>query len=560
MSRFIAIDFDAGGLLVASGFAKGDAARLETAAASFDDPRPLSAAHADEAGDRLKALLAQAGIAPAPALVALGRDRVIVKEVKHPKTAPVDEPAIVRFQAQRDLTESPDDVHMDYVPVPTGEGEESRATVVFVRKDLYEAAKAACERAGLKLAGVTPRPFAAVAVAKAAAATHAVPPPDDPNGAVAVLSLWEGGGEFVVADHQRLAYSRSVSAAALGSEATLVGEVKRSLAAYAAGHPKAPLQAVYLAEGHAGGGSWAARLDATLPVPVYPFDPLGGLAADGVPAALRGRFVGPVGLLAARGPGLPVNFVTPRQPRAEPNKLRSRGLLGLVALIALGGVAFAGSKVVNNSLDDKIKALNARKAGVQEELKAQQADTARIAAADEFRDRSVVWLDELYNVAVMNPDPDKMRLKEFEARIPEPKVEQRKPLAAAPAVPPPGGSTVPVAPVLPGAKPPVLAAKPAEKKPAGVIKLVYVAPNSTLPEKLKELFIQDEKTYQRPNLQYGATSGGKSDSDRTQEFTLTAEVMKKPPAEYTRKLNVKFPEAPKLPPPVDPDAEGENNQ
>jgi Tfp pilus assembly PilM family ATPase len=551
LSRFLAIDFDAGGLLVASGFTKGDATRLEKAAASFDDPRPLSAAHADEAGDRLKALLAQAGIAPAPALVALGRDRVIFKDVRYPKTAPVDEPAVVRFQAQRDLTESPDDVHMDYVPVPTGEGEESRATVVFVRKDLYEAAKAACERAGLKLAGVTPRPFAAVAAARAAAATHAVPPPDDPNGAVAVLSLWEGGGEFVVADHQRLVYSRSVSAAALGSEAMLVGEVKRSLAAYTAGHPKAPLQAIYLAEGHAGGGSWAARLDATLPVPVYPFDPLGGLAAEGVPAALRGRFVGPVGLLAARGHTLPVNFVTPRQPRAEPNKVRSRAVLGGVALLALGGVGFAGSKVMNSSLDDKIKALNVRKAGVQEELKAQQADTARIAAADEYRDRSVVWLDELYNVSAMNPDPDKMRLKEFEARIPEPKVEQRKPgLSAAPTQRPAG---TPAAAGLPAAKPAV-AFKPAEKKPAGTVKLVYVAPNSTLPEKLKELFIQDEKTYQKPVLQYGASSGGH------QDFTITAEVMKKPPSEYTRKLTAKFPEPPKLPPPVDPDADGENNQ
>jgi Tfp pilus assembly PilM family ATPase len=555
VSRFLAIDFDAGGLLVASGHTRGDAARLENAAASFDDPRPLSAAHAEEAGDRLKALLAQAGIAPAPALVALGRDRVIFKEVKHPKTAPADEPAIVRFQAQRDLTESPDDVHMDYVPVPTGEGEENRATVVFVRKDLYEAAKTACERAGLKLAGVTPRPFAAVAAARAAAATNAVPPPDDPNGAVAVLSLWEGGGEFVVADHQRLAYSRSVSAAALGSEAALVGEVKRSLAAYTAAHPKHPLQAIYLAEGHAGGGSWAARLDATLPVSVYPFDPLGGLAADGVPAALRGRFVGPVGLLAARGHALPINFVTPRQPRAEPNKVRSRGLLGLVALLVLGGGAFAGSKVMHNSLDDKIKGLNARKAAVQADLKAQQADTARIAAADEYRERSVVWLDELYNVAVMNPDPDKMRLKEFEAKIPEPKVEQRKPGQAAP----PAGSPVAAA-GLPGAKPPAagvkpaVAAKPAEKKPAGTLKLVYVSPNSTLPDKLKELFIQDEKGYQKPVLQFGATSGG------NQEFTITAEVMKKPPTEYTRRLTAKFPEAPKLPPPVDPDAEGENNQ
>lgn len=554
MSRFLAIDTDAGGLLVVSGFAKGDTVRTEQVVAVFDDPRPLSAANAQDMAKRLKAGMAEHHIAPAPVLLCLGRDRVIFKEIKHPKTPPVDEPAIVKFQAQRELTESPDDVHMDYIPVPTKEGEECRATVVFVRKDLYEAAQELCEEAGLKLAGVMPRPFAAVAIAREAVAAAVVPPLDDPqHGSVAVFSVWDGGGEFVVAHHDRLVFSRSVSASALSSEAALVGEAKRSIAAFAAQHSKTPIQAIYLAEGHSGGGSWAARLQAALPMPVYPFDPLHAAPANAVPPHLRGRFVGPIGMIAARGKGaLPINFVAPRQPRAEPNKIRSRVLLGLVLLIGIGAMLAVGTMILGKELDKKIEVQTQLKTQVQNEIKEHQTDTARLTAVDDFRSRDVCWLDVLYDMTVVYPDIDKMRLKEFEARIPDPKVETKKPMATA------GANSVAKPPLsgqpatgLSGTKPPVAtASKPVERKTAGTVSLTLFAPEVKSPDRLREVFGQDDKTYRNPVIKFGTQSGG------GQEFTITAEVYKKKPTEFSKVLTAKFPELPKKEePPVDPEGE-----
>src|SRR5581483_2504362 len=200
LPRFLAIDADAHGLFVAAATLRGGGAiTIEHALALGDETAPLSPANAADLGARLKDLLRQAGVRPAPVLLCIGRDRVIPKAVRHPPTAPAEEPAVVRFQAVRELTENADDVLMDYVPVGEPTAGERQALAVFVRKQVVQAARQMCEAAGLKLAAVTPRPFAALAAARHAFATGAAPAPDAPTSPVAVVTLWDRGGEFTVA-------------------------------------------------------------------------------------------------------------------------------------------------------------------------------------------------------------------------------------------------------------------------------------------------------------------------------------------------------------------------
>jgi hypothetical protein len=545
LARFLAIDVDAAGLFVAAGFARGGTVRLEQA---FAVPGDLLTTHtAADLAARLKQALADARVPAAPVLLSLGRDRVIVKDVRHPKAAPTDEPMVVRFQAQRDLTEPPDDVLMDYVPVPTAaDAEDRRATVVFVRKDLYAATKALCDGAGLKLAGVTARPFAAAAAARSAIADSAVPPPDDPAAPVATLSVWDGGGEFVVAAGDRLLFSRTVSAAALTSEAALVGEAKRSLAAFAAHNPGPAVQAVYLCEGH--GGRWAARLRNALPVPVYPFDPLAG-AFDHLPPAVRGRFLGPVGLLALKGTAdLPINFVTPRQPRAEPNKVRTRVLLGALLLLAVGGAAAAGVFLVHKDLDKKLVTQADLKKAAEADLKDMQADTNRLNAVDDFRSRDLCWLDVLYNVTAVYPNVDQMRIEEFEARVELPKPEGKK--GGGPTLLKPAGATpAPAAGGLAGtatAKGPggVLTTPKKPTPPPGKLTLTLLSKDHQLPETMKQVFANDPAAYVNPSLVTLGQQGARSEALK---FTLNVDVLKLKPEQYTRRLDAKFPVVPAAP-------------
>ncbi|HUR54474.1 MAG TPA: hypothetical protein VMZ71_10105, partial [Gemmataceae bacterium] len=98
--RYLAIDIDQQALFVVAGSARGGAAKVENALAWADDAMPpLTADTAKVYGERLKEQLRVAGIAAGPVLVAVGRDKVILKELRYPAVPPVQEPALVKFQA-----------------------------------------------------------------------------------------------------------------------------------------------------------------------------------------------------------------------------------------------------------------------------------------------------------------------------------------------------------------------------------------------------------------------------------------------------------------------------
>jgi Tfp pilus assembly PilM family ATPase len=521
VSRFLAIDADAQGLFVAAGSLRGaDGIAVEQTAAAVDDVPPLTPATAADLGARLKDLLRQAGIKAAPVLLCVGRDRIIPRDVHHPPTPPADEPAIVRFQAIRDLTESPDDVVMDYTPLGDAPAGERRALVVFVRKEVVRAARQMCEAAGLKLAAVTPRPFALAAALRHAVAAGAVPPAEDPSAALAVVSLWDRGGEFTVVRGTDITFTRSIPAPAVGGERALVAELKRNLAVYAGQHPGAPVRALYLTESDAPGVGWAGRVYDALPVPVYAFDPLAGAAsAEAVPVRQRGRFAGPVGLLSLRAATttLPINFVTPRQPRAERNPAKPRTLLAALACVAVVALLGVFAFLQLDRADRRVTELTAQRDQLDSELRRLEPNAKRVEAADEFMDREVVWLDELYDLADRVPNVGKVAVTEFDGTaLPPPKKETR--LAPAPGQP--------AAP----------ARKPKAAPPVAQVRITYQTADAQMAQRVADAF-KNDKYYvgvSRPTMGGNPTAKG-------QTFAVIAQVLHRKPGEYKRELQVKPP-------------------
>jgi hypothetical protein len=523
LARFLAIDADAHGLYVAAATLKGGGA-VAVEHALADETATLTLTNAAELGGRLKALLREAGVRPAPVLLCVGRDRVIPKAVRHPPTPPAEEPAVVRFQAVRDLTENPDDVVMDYTPIGEPTAGERQALAVFVRKQAVQAARQFCEAAGLRLAAVTPRPFAALAAARHAFATGAAPAPDDPSAAIAVVTLWDRGGEFTVARGGELTFSRPIPAHALSDEQALVAALKRDLAVYAGQNPAAPVEAVYLAEPDEPGIGWAGRVRAALNVPVYAFDPLAGSAAAGaVPPPLRGRFAGPVGLLAARSASatLPINFVQPRQPRAEAGPARARVLIGALAALLLLGSVGALAFLEMEKAGRKVRTLTAERNDLDARLKALEMDGKRLAAADQFASQAVNVLDEMYDLADRIPDVRKVSVTEFDL------------------------SPVQIAQVRttrPG-QPAATAQKAANTPPPPVanLKVIMRTTDPMMALRVVEGFTTaDKKYYSGVKHTLGGTSGRNVDTSQ-QQITLTAQVMHRKPGEYARQLRVQLP-------------------
>ncbi|MFO0797080.1 MAG: hypothetical protein U0804_06350 [Gemmataceae bacterium] len=416
MSRFLAIDLDAQGVFVAAATLKGAATRPEQALAwvpgADHGPPALSADTAKALGDGLRERLKAAGIAPAPALVSVGRDRVIFREVTFPPVPPGEEPAVVRFQVLKELPENPDDLVLDYTPLPDTADGQRRATVVVIRKEVFAAVQAACAAAGLKLAGVTPRPFAVAAgLAAAVASGEADRPPEGTDAAVATLG--PGGGEFTVVRGSAVAFTRTVAAPVVANDALLAAELKRNVAVNPG---PTPVGVLYVAEPEGRVGGWGARLRrAGYTGVVKSFDPLVNAPAT-VPDELRGRFAAAAGLLAAKAAGaVPINFAAPRQPRAVADPKKKLMLIAGVAAGLLFVVGAAVGYLVVDSADRDLTAKLEEKADLEKQLADLAPDRERLKAADQWRNREVNYLDELYDLSDRMAADDKLRVTKVEA-------------------------------------------------------------------------------------------------------------------------------------------------
>jgi hypothetical protein len=407
----LALDWDHQQLLVVSANLKKGHVRIEKAAAWEVGHNP-STAGADVLGQFLRERLKEAGIHPAPVLACVGRDRLILKDITHPPAAAADEPAMVRFQVIKELTDPAEQVIIDYVSVgQAGTNGDRHALALVLRRDLVTNYQGLCRAAGLKLAALTPRSFGTIVCLKQLVGTSVLTPAPQPaDAAVAVLTVGKPWAEFCVVRGERVLFSRSFTAGA-----TLAGDVRRNLAVYGGQAPHDPVRAVYVTGAGEHGTLWE-RLRELLEVPVYPLDPFAGLEAGLVPADNRGVFAGPVGLLHARSQSkeLPINFVKPKEPKPVVNPNRNKLVLAAAfaaaVLVALGGLGYSQIRDRNKKLEE----LNQEKSALDNQLASLDDDVKRVKALDEWSQADVNWLDELYDLVDRIPDLTKIRAVELQ--------------------------------------------------------------------------------------------------------------------------------------------------
>jgi Tfp pilus assembly PilM family ATPase len=413
LARFLALDWDHDILHVVSANLGRGGAQVQRAAVWLLDPG-AGLNNPDALAQILRQKLKEAGIAPAPVLVSLGRDRVILKDVRFPHVPPSEEPALVRFQASKDLTDAPEDVVIDYYPVPgAGPNGDRRALAFIVRRKLLTGYQNLCRAAGLKLAGLAPRPFGiAACVERSAGALPLTEAPPLPDGAVAVLTLTAAWAEFCVVRGGTLLFTRTLAAGD-----GLLAEIRRNLALYA-GQPqvsaaKDRVQALYVA-GNGEHNVLREQLEQLLAIPVHPLDPFAGVERLEL-TGNRGGFAGAVGLLnlQAEASRLPVNFTQPREPKAERDPNRTRYLLaaGLAVAVALGAFMFGSS--VLRAQRAKQNELQAELEDREERLLPLKKDSEHLKELRAQVGNSVHLLELMDEVSQRFPDTKNMNITEL---------------------------------------------------------------------------------------------------------------------------------------------------
>jgi Tfp pilus assembly PilM family ATPase len=405
MARYLAIDWDQNQLHLAEATISGSSVRLQRAVVSQEEHSPFTTPDPESLGKLLRERLKTAGIAPAPVLACVGRDRVIQKDLRFPSVPEHEEPALVRFQALKELSEAPEDVVIDFSTTTDGaECGETRALTLILRRDVLEAYQKVCAAAGLKLVALTPRPIGLSACLRRVMGTTALTPaPEPPDAAVVIVTAAEKWAEFCVVRGKALLFARFMAPGP-----NLAGDVRRNLAVYAGQNAQFPVKAIYLA----GSGIAAVRerLTEAVEVPIYSFDPFAGAERPELPINHRGSFAGAVGLCYARAEraGLAINFAQPRQPRqpADPQKRKMLALAALAVVVIAGLFVFAQSLLGREEQAARLAVADDKEIGTVRDQR--REELARFKAMDDWD--GVVWLDEIYNMAANIPDVNALRI------------------------------------------------------------------------------------------------------------------------------------------------------
>jgi Tfp pilus assembly PilM family ATPase len=403
LARFLALDWDQNQLHLIAANQRGASIQVQRASVC-QEGQALSPATAEELGNALRERLKEAGIAAAPVLACVPRDRVIVKEVRFPAVPEPEEPAVVRFQTVKELTDAAEDVVIDYVVTGQEANGEKKAAVLIVRRDVLQTYQTLCQTAGLKLVGLTPRLIGiSHCLRKIIGTTVVTPPPDPADGAIAVVVVGEKTAEFCVLRGSNFLLTRSLSATS-----NLAGDIRRNLAVHAGQSPQHKVCAVYVSG--KGSGELRERLADLVEIPVHTFDPFAGAETLDLPVGQRGGFAGAMGLLFVRAEGdLPINFVSPRQPRPPQNFNYRLARLAIVASVALFlGVIILG-QLISSSIADDFAGVKEARLKVEADVAKTKIDLTRLKLLVDWE--QIVDLDELYDLAARIPDVDKLRIK-----------------------------------------------------------------------------------------------------------------------------------------------------
>jgi Tfp pilus assembly PilM family ATPase/Tfp pilus assembly protein PilN len=404
MARLLALEWDSNEVRVAVGTPRGGDALIEDAFL-IALPRSEGTDADEKTAGLIASALAERRIGRVVGLAAVGRAGIELKELTLPP-APDDElPDLVRFQALREFHSLGEDWPLDFIPMAGPEGSPRKVLAAAVSPDLVEQIRQTCLKAKITPERLVLRPCAAASLLTRAR-WEAVA-----RVKLLVDLLAEEADLTVLVDNE-VVFLRTVrlpvDVLSGGGQATLLGEIRRTVAAARNQMSGLTIEAIYLCGSGAEHSALAAHIETGAGIATHLFDPFAGLT---LAASLQrsmpsspGRFAPVLGMLLdeAQHCRHTVDFLNPRRRPPPPSRSRKLVWGATAACVVLA----AGFHLIHRSLgelDDKIVQLSTESKDL-DKVVAKSKDLDRAAKEiGAWCDADVNWLDELRELSLEMP-------------------------------------------------------------------------------------------------------------------------------------------------------------
>jgi hypothetical protein len=404
LARFLALDWDRSSFHILAADVDKKGVQVD-ACADWQPDEELSPKTAESLGKKLRDFLKARGIGAGQVLVSVGRDRVVLKEITHPAVSANEEPALVRFQATKDLADAADDVVLDYAALPGGSTSERRALAVIIRRDIQSSFQHLCRAAGLKLVALVPRPFAMAGCLERAQ----IPISESSNDRAAVVLFGERWAELTIMQGSTLLFSRSMAGGT-----SLANELRRGLTVFAnqPGNNSGPAPRVLFL---VGGNGAVSSLQDKLEMPVENLE----VFTRNEEAKINGEMSSPqaacLGLLQAWSKKqLPINLANPKEPVAVVDQGKRRKLqVWIAAAVVLIGIWIFGQNLLSRQRA-RIQGLKEDKEEIETKFKRFEQEKVDLYALKDWEKGAIPWIDELYDLAARFPQEIGFRITKLE--------------------------------------------------------------------------------------------------------------------------------------------------
>lgn len=415
MPRILAIDWDrreARALLLHSGptgtsVAGGWATPLD----STDGSNPTS----KHVGERLAAAMAGQPGGKVVTIVGTGRDHVQMKLLSLPP-APDDElPEMVRFQAERELTNLGSDAALDFISLSGDSQTPYQVLAIALGPAGIAEAREVCQALNVELDHLALRTCAPALLATRAGAATAE------NVALIINPLIDEADLTVLADDHvilmrtvRLPEPDETDA----RDQALIGQVRRTVAAARQQLGDRQVDRLLYC-GSAAESALTATLSSELEMPVTLIEPAANAPAGfndlNIPADRLGRFAGVLGMALGEADRLPpiIDFLNVRKrvERARFGRIHIlAGAAAAAALLLVGAYFWRQSANLSNELAETKREIQE----IQKSVKQHEKVVARAAAVERWLATDVNWLDEMEQFS-RDLRPKAMSEKDFPA-------------------------------------------------------------------------------------------------------------------------------------------------